>query len=260
MKKVSLSLLFIFILIFTLIYFNKRNPIKIKCLYPSVCIVNKEIGSVGSGVIVRSENFGDCYYNVMITCEHIFQEDKRLFPIDYIVRIPVFRNSRILFYEEYPCLIFDSNEDYDLAIVLFFSNQKLECAEIDFDSNLEINDEILKIGYGLGDDLRLDYGNITSISCSLGKYKNLYRTNAFSIFGDSGGPVYYKYKLIGIMHGIRVVGQNPVFEMSFASSIKNLKYWNSELNNIDFVYDKSKKLPEFPILFLDYQSWRLEKK
>lgn len=254
--KLSAIALIAFVLIASIFFYNK-DEIKIKCICPSVCIYNPDFGSTGSGVVVRSEKFDEYYYNVAITCEHIMGEDDRINSTGYIVKIPIFKQNKIINYDEYPCVIYEKNKEYDLAIVIFFSNQKLECADIDFNCKLDINDKILKVGYGLGDDLRMDHGIITSISGKLDENKNLYRMNAFSIFGDSGGPVFHNNKLIGITKGIRTIGQNPIFFMSFASSIKNLKIWQKELNNIEFAYDKSKKLPVIPAYFLDFSTWSL---
>ena len=259
MKKIVL----IFILIFLafLFYFPiyQENTIKKKCLSSSICIFNSDVGSVGSGVVVRSDDFGDYYYNVAVTCEHIVLDDNRLLPSGYRVKIPIFKKNKIICYNEYPCIIYEKNKEYDLAIVLFFTNYKINCADFGFDSKLDINDKILKVGYGLGDDFRIDHGNITSIDGKLNGSRNLYRMNAFSIFGDSGGPVFYQNKLIGITKGIRTSENIPLFFISFATSIKNLKNWEKELNSIDFVYDNSKKLPLLPTYFLEFSQWKIKK-
>jgi S1-C subfamily serine protease len=259
MKK-ALIFFVLFFLAF-LFYFPiyKESKIKKMCFYPSICVFNPDFGSVGSGVVVRSEDFGNYYYNVAITCEHILLDDNRLFPTGYRVKVPIFKKNKIINYNEYPCVIYEKNKEYDLAIVLFFTNYKMDCAEINFDSKLDVNDKILKVGYGLGDDLRIDHGNITSIDGKLNNSKNLYRMNAFSIFGDSGGPVFYNEKLIGITKGIRTAEDLPLFFISFATSIKNLKIWQKELNNIDFTYDKNKKLPLLPIYFLEFSYWNVKK-
>jgi hypothetical protein len=255
--KRSLVVFLIFLLVCLLL--NKKDKISEKCLYPSVCIYN-DSGTVGSGVVTRSEKFENFYYNVALTCEHLLSEDKRINPTDYRIKIPVFKDSKVLYYQDYPCVIYDKNEDYDMAIVIFPSHEKLECVDIDFNCKLKINDKIMKVGYGLGDDLRIDYGNITSINGKLNEHKNLYRMNAFAIFGDSGGPVFYNYRLVGITHGVRSLGTIPVFDISFASSIKNLKRWQNEINNIEFVYDKSKKVPIHPIYFLEFNKWSIKSK
>lgn len=233
---------------------STEDKLKTKCIYPSVCIENSNLGYLGSGVVVRSEKFDNFYYNVAITCCHIFNEDERINPLGYKVKIPIFKNSKIVFYDEYPCTIYEKNSDFDLAIIVFTSNQLLDCADIDFHSKLDLNDKITKIGFGLGDDLRIDHGNITSISGKLNQHKNLYRMNAFAIFGDSGGPVFYNNKLIAITSGIRSMGSECIYNISFATSIKNLKIWQKELNSIEFVYNKNKQMPVLPIYLLEFNN------
>lgn len=253
-KNLSIIILVCFCIIglFEIISLGE-NKLKTRCIYPSICVYNPDSGSLGSGVVVRSELREEgFYYNIAITCYHLLLEDERLNPSGYKVKIPIFRNSKIEYYNEYPCLIYDKNIEYDLAIVIFMSNERMSCADIDFNSKLDLNDQVMKIGYGLGDDLRIDHGNITSICGKLNEHKNLYRMNAFAIFGDSGGPVFYKNKLIAITNGIRSVGPNCIFNISFASSINNLKNWQKELNSIEFVYNKKIDLPILPIYLLTF--------
>jgi hypothetical protein len=258
MKKTIIILICLFFIVSFILINSLENKLKTKCIYPSICIYNPNLNSLGSGVVVRSERYENFYYNVAITCQHILNEDERINPIGYFVKIPIFRNSKIIYYNEYPCVIYERNKEYDLAIIVFLSNESMDCAEIDFNCNLDLDDKIMKIGYGLGDDLRIDHGNITSISGKLNEHKNLYRMNAFAIFGDSGGPVFYNYKLVGITNGIRSLGQNCLFNISFASSIKNLKNWQKELNNIEFVYNKNKELPSMPVYILEFNNWSIK--
>lgn len=230
-----------------------ENKLKSKCIFPSICIYNQELGSIASGVVVRSDSWNNFYYNVAVTCCHLLNEDDRLNPLGYKVKIPIFKNSKIEYYNEYKCIIYEKSEEYDLAIVIFLSNEKISCADMEFNPDINLNDKIMKIGYGLGDDLRIDNGNVTSISGKLNEHKNLLRMNAFAIFGDSGGPVFYKNKLIAITTGIRSVGPNCIFNISFASSINNLKAWNKEIDSIEFVYNKKIKTPILPIYMLEFE-------
>lgn len=239
---------------------NDKHKLKNKCLYPSVCVYNNLNKSIASGVIVRSDKREDYYYNVALACEHFLLDDNRLNPDSIRVKIPVFNKSKILFYQDYPCFIYEKNKHYDFAIIVFISPQKLKCAEFNFNSELEISDDIMKIGCGLGDDPRIDYGIITSLDGTLNEQKNLYRTNAFTIFGDSGGPVYHNYKLIGLTQGIRSVGTNPIFDISFVSPVDNFKSWEKEQPEIGFISDIEKNMPQLPIYFLEFDEWIVENK
>ena len=263
MLKCQKNILFvttIAILLFSyLIHIQNQKYLKNRCINSTICIYNEKKGVSGSGVIVRSEKINSLYYNVVITSAHLTSEDKRLNLSGYEVKIPIFEKSKILYYEKYPCFIYETNETCDLGVVIFSSSRRLECSNVNFCQNLEIDDKIMKIGYGLGDDLRIDRGDITSVCTSLNDKENLYRMNAFTIFGDSGGPVFYNYKLVGITCGIRSSGiLNNIYNMSYARPINDLKNWKKELNNIEFAYDHSKKIPKIPIYFLEFNNWTIK--
>ena len=259
-QKNTLYVLAIAILLFSyLIYNQNQKNLKNRCINSTVCIYNEKQGVSGSAVIVRSEKINSIYYNVAITSAHLTSDDKRLNLSGYEIKMPIFEKSKILYYEKRPCFIYEVNEECDLAIIIFSSFRRLECSDIDFFQNLEIDDRIMKIGYGLGDDLRIDRGDITSVCTSLNDKKNLYRMNAFTVFGDSGGPVFYNYRLVGITCGIRSSGLfNNIYNISYACPISDLKNWKEKLNNIEFAYDYSKKIPKIPIYFLEFGTWTTE--
>lgn len=224
-----------------------------KSLYPTIKIISGT-DAIGTGCILRSEKnnnyFKDQYLNVAITANHVIKENQ------FLVHVPKYKNwSEIDGFSEYQGTVHSINKEKDLAIILFVSPNKLETAELDLDSELFLGTELFKIGYGLGDDIRLDFGCVTSVkTINPPMLKNFVRINAYTIFGDSGGPVFYKnsYKIIGITNAIRGIQGSMLFSQSYISPISGLKDWNKSLNNgIKFVFDDKTEIP----LTSTYQLW-----
>ena len=247
-----------FLAITTICFFyflNKKSEDDLKnCMESCVCVFNPDLCSSGSGVIVRSIEQDGAFCNVVISSAHIFENDYRLHKSNYIIKLPVINKRKILFYQEKPCYIHSINAEQDLSILIFYTSEKIKCAKIDFDKKVDIDDEIMKMGYGLEDDLRIDYGNITQLNAKLYQYNNLYRTSAFAIFGDSGGPVYLDFKLIAITQGIKNYKGSPIYNISYICPIGSLKLWNQK-EDIDFCYE-NKELPKIPKYLIELKNWQ----
>jgi hypothetical protein len=219
-----------------------------KCLYPSIAVISPDVDAVGSGVIVRSEKVGDVYHNVVLSIAHVFEEKS----IRRRVKVWKYKDwSTIDGYDEYDCFIYQKDNKKDLAVVLFVSPHKLPESEIDISPKLYIGSEVFRLGGGLGDEIRLDYGRITTLNAKLPNMSDLYRTSIYSVLGDSGGPVFHDYKVVGIVQSIRATRIGPfpvaVFGISYAVPTYRLKKWDEELDNvIRFVYDKNEALPVSP--------------
>jgi hypothetical protein len=217
------------------------------CLYPVVMLRDK--GNVGSGTafIVRSEKKGDEYWNIAITCAHNITAPDA----DYFLKYVKYTDgSKFLKYTDYDCIVYKKTDKRDLAIIAFKSKKKLATTELDFDSKINIGLEVIKFGCGLGGQPRLDEGKITSLDVSItSTQRKVYRTSVFTVPGDSGSPIFYKHKVVAIAEAIRKHQsgfiQYPVYGISLAIPITELKQWNDEIDSIiDFVYDKEQKIPE----------------
>lgn len=217
-----------------------------KCIYPTVKleIPEQSGGGGGSGVIVRSDKKDNKFINVVVTAAHVLTNG----PVQ--ICVPKFKNWSILEgYDKYSCAVFSASQSRDLAIIIFESPTKMPVAEIDFDAKLFIGNQIIKLGFGVGDECRFDKGEITSVftHTALGPISPGHmRLNAYTIFGDSGGPCYLasNYKLIGITKAIR--GFQGIFltNFAYASPIAWLKTWSAEnQNSMDFVFDSTKPIP-----------------
>ena len=218
-----------------------------KCIYPVIEIYTPSVKGTGTGFIVRSEKVGDKFRNVSLTCGHLFTRS------DQVIRVPKYKEwSTFDGYDEYECLVYSRNTEEDMAVVLFESEREMPVAEIDFESKVYIGSDIFRVGCGLGDEPRLDYGKITSVNTEAPTLKlNVLRTNIYTVLGDSGAPIYHKNKVIAITHSIRAHRLGPlplpVFGISYGLPIGGLKKWDKDLNNvIGFAYDDSKPIPVLP--------------
>jgi len=259
------NLIFVLVLLFSPSYLFSGEPDKklhSECLYPTVTVVAKNINMMGTGVIVRSEKISDnLYHNVVITCSHIIRKGE-----DYEVVKGKYKDwSKLEGACKYDCEVYETNRLHDLGVVIFSSEDKMPVATLDFDTKLFIGNKVFRIGCGLNDEPRLDYGRITSLNGIVGNIKNSYRTSIPTVPGDSGGPVFHNYKVIGIMAAIRSLRfgwiQLPVFNISYVLPITRYKIWDKELNGaISFVYDKAKKLPVMSYFIIKLKSKEINKK
>ena len=234
-----------------------------KCLYPTVLIGSPESPGSGSGTIVRSVKCrnSEQYHNAVLTCGHLFQEN-----VKRHVKVARYSDwSKLEGYDTYPCKLYRLSSDKDLGVVVFSSSKKMPCADIDFESKLYIGSDIFRIGCGAGDQMRLDFGKITSVNGSVGAIKNTYRMSIFTVPGDSGSAVFHKYKVVAITQAIRSVrmgwSQFPCFSISYSIPVSRFKKWNEELNNtLAFVYDSKREMPIMWDTFLDFESAKMNRR
>lgn len=236
------------------------KKLHLKCLYPTVMVQAKNLSSTGTGFIVKSEKISEnLYHNVAITCGHVVSQNQ-----DYIIKIAIYKDwSDFTGYKEYPSLIYISTIEKDIAIVLFATKEKVPTVELDFNSKLYIGTDVFRIGHGLGDQSRIDYGKVTSTKSSVGKlFKNVIRFSIYTVPGDSGAPIFYNYKVIAFAQGIRAYirgwNQEILYGVSYGVPISRVKLWNAELNNsISFVYE-DKDIPVLSFVKLKLKGLEIE--
>jgi S1-C subfamily serine protease len=247
-----------FLLLFcTLISFSHAGDVDKKlhqeCLYPTVYVGRADQSSYGSGVIVRSDKIEDnLYRNVFITCAHLIDETS----IDYEIKQFIYENwSQVKDVKSYPAVFFAFNKDMDIAIGVFYSDQVMPIATLDFDPKLFIGNDVFRIGCGLGDDPRVDYGKLTAYRKTP---KPFFRTSVMTVPGDSGSPLFHDYKVIGIQVSIRSFRNLPVFGISYAVPLERFKTWNSANNDdLSFAWTK-KSLPEMAFRYLKFKQFEMK--
>jgi S1-C subfamily serine protease len=226
-----------------------------KCLYPTIYVGRADQMSYGSGVIVRSEKIEDHKYkNVFITCAHL--ESSNYF--DYEVKQVIYENwSEIKSTKTFPAFFYAANKELDLAVGVFYSEDEMPVAPMDFEPKLFIGNEVFRIGCGLGDEPRLDFGKVTQFKKNI--LKQFIRTSVHTVPGDSGSPLFHEYKVVGIMVSIRSHRNNPVFGISYAIPIERFKAWSKDSNNfLDFIWS-NKEMPKLPFYYLNLREYEVKK-
>lgn len=124
---------------------------------------------------------------------------------DVVVRIGIYEDwSKLIGQKEHKCEVVELDRENDIALLSFVTETKCHVAEIYKNPKLYIGNDVLRIGCGLGDPFRVDFGKITSVKDSIGlMLKGTYRTSIPTVIGDSGGPVFHEGKVIGLAQAIR---------------------------------------------------------
>jgi len=261
-------------LILPIILFSAEPDKKLheKSLYPTVKISytktncdcedckKKPPVAVASGFICKSIRLSDDllkdkFMNVVITAAHTVDAN----PNNLLTNIGIYNNwSDLLGFEYFPTIIYGLDSVKDLGVIIFLTDKPKPYVDLDFTDSLYFGTDIYKIGYGLGDDPRLDYGQITAIDTKIPeKLRGFMRTNAYTVFGDSGGPLFLKEnrKVIGVASSIR--GSETVYlhKQSYFSPISWLKIWDNETKgSLSFIYKDDIKIPKTLI----FQMWLKE--
>lgn len=228
-----------------------------ECLYPSIYIGRADGFGSGSGVVVRSEKVdakSNLYKNVFITCAHIFSESTR----DYEVREYLYENwSQIKGINSFPATFVSFNNELDLGVGVFFSDHEMPVATLNFEPKVFIGNDLFRVGCGLGDEPRLDYGKLTAYR----KYpRSVFRTSVMTVPGDSGAPLFHENKVIGIVVSIRTFRNQPVFGISQAIPLETFKKWSeSSGNSLDFAWDNTKEMPELQFRYLKFREYDVKK-
>jgi S1-C subfamily serine protease len=244
-----------------------------KCLYPTVLVEdvvktadgtqNKCIGS-GSGVIIKSKKVGKEWHNLVLTCNHVvdLEQTKNRMKFQFgvepkigvVVKVAKYKDwSHFVKYNSYNAYVYSQYPEGDMALLLFKSKRRMPVADLALDQKLYIGNEVMKVGCGLGDLPRVEYGRITCLNpiCHP-HYKGSVRTSAHTIYGDSGGPVFYNNRVVGLAASIRLMSGLPVFNISyFQPTLTRIPAWNKEeKKGIEFMYNKEAAWPVIPFIKL----------
>lgn len=197
-----------------------------QCIYPILLVSPDDANSFGTGFIVRSSKVEDkLYCNVFFTCAHVTSESGH-----YEVKLYEYEDwSKIKSTKTFKALITAKNPAMDIAVGIFLSETPLPTVTLDFNPKLYIGNKVRRVGCGMGDDPRLDEGKISSVRTDMGRLKEVIRTSIPTVPGDSGSPVYQKYKVIGLTQSIRAWKGFPVYHMSYIIPLERFKIWDKEL-------------------------------
>lgn len=227
-----------------------------KCLYPTIIVYDPGSSTAGSGFIVRSTKYGDKYKNIIITANHAIEGDGPFF-----VKCTKYKNlSEPASEKDYSMFVYAMETKHDLAVGMFESDEQLPVAELDFDHKIYMGSKIFHVGFGMMDDARIDRGEITQPSTFRPEsFKGSIRTNAYTIVGDSGGPLFYEnnYKVIGVCKAVRSLDKQLLTHQSYFTDIKVIKSWNEETDNsLISIYNHKEKMPVLPFVKLKLQNYK----
>ncbi len=211
------------------------KELHIKCIYPTI-LISDETGAHGSGVIVRSELINNEYINVAITCDHVLSHGNniKVYTSNYEDwSAPKDRNH-------YDAIVYYSNKKEDFAIIMFSTPNQMPTADIGFRS-LYAGNDLIGVGCSQLNHPRLDYGKVSQTGCKI--YASL-----LAIPGDSGGPVFSHYKLIGIKQSVKSISlfrtTHLIFNEACITPIENI------LNNDSEWILKSEPIPELALILM----------
>jgi S1-C subfamily serine protease len=218
-----------------------------KCLYPSIMTINQHSKGVGSGVIIKIKKKEDGFETFAFTCAHVIValpkpqtphgEEEPADKYDLNARVGIYEDwSTLVGHKEYPAKVLFIDRTKDISLISFVTKTELKIADVEINSKLYIGNDVFRIGCGLNEPFRLDYGKVTSLKDSIGnRIKGTYRTSIPSVMGDSGGPVFHEYKVVGIVQGLRSVEVNtplpfpvtvPFYNMAYVIPIE--RFYDSE--------------------------------
>lgn len=219
------------------------------CLYPTIIV--KAVNTSGTGFIVKSEAHGQKYRNVFITCAHNIPYS---FPIFKVYSTSYRDWSEVDFVVEHTCYYCLMDRKNDIAIGVFETSKPMPTVKLDFENKVYIGTNTLQFGHGLSEQIRLEQGKITSVNFNVhGVLRNCYRISAPTYGGDSGGPVFVDYKVVGIMKAIRANDVREYNNIAYCLPIGNLKNIDKSLNtSIDFALDEKVKIPSIPFYFIEF--------
>ena len=263
--------LMLFLLPFMVFSAQPDKKLHDKSLYPTVKISYEKSScdcddckktpgqAVASGFIVKSwrhpsKNMGDKFLNAVVTASHNVEN------VSSSVNVSVGtyeKWSRLKDFQVYQAMVYGVSPSRDMAVLIFLSDRAMPCVDMDMDGDVYFGTNVFKIGYGLGDDVRMDDGQITSVETRQPqKLKGFMRSNCYTIFGDSGGTLFTRdnHNVIGITSSIR--GSESMFlnNQSYFSPINWLKSWDEDTKgSLSFIYKES-KTPQTLI----YQLWLRE--
>jgi S1-C subfamily serine protease len=191
MKKLSIIFMFVFsVLVLASI------PDTEKFLNTVIMIQSADKTATGTGFIVQSKEINkDLYFNTIFSVEHIFMKPMYANILNNEDGFIDVKESRAL------QIIYKNSED-DLAMACFLSNQRMQLADVDYTTYPKLHGKVFSIGCGLGIPLRYSEGIVTGLSKSKKDYQHI-QTSVYTVPGDSGCPLFYENKVIGIISSIR---------------------------------------------------------
>lgn len=213
-----------------------------KCIHPVVRTINTNSNSTGTAFVVKSELCDGKYYkNIAISCEHGSISKFKIGIQNY--------NDQFYYDSEelVHAILLGKNVDHDLSVLMFLSDRKMKCAEMNFTTNFKLREKVFGVGLGLKDSARFSDGVITGLAPSRRSLINI-RTTICMVPGDSGGPLFNSdYQVIGVANNIKTMNNNnQSYPVTNISTFKSIDLIQKLFKNgkFDFIFE-DKELPSF---------------
>lgn len=200
-----------------------------ECLYPTICVASVDETSFGSGVIVLSKKINYEYINFFISSAHVIEKGT-----DYNVLLHKYEDwSTVVGVKKIKCKFYAKHKKRDLIIGAFLTKTAMPSAKINMKIKFYIGTKLFRIGCGLGDVPRLEYGIVSAPIMKKGgpATLNTVRTSIQTVPGDSGGPVFdRKYQVVGVTKAIKYYRSQLIFGTGYIVPITDLGKWSNENN------------------------------
>jgi hypothetical protein len=174
-----------------------------KALSPTMQITNESKKVSGTAIIFKSYSIAkDCYINLALSCEHVVSPVVTGYTFEYSEK--KFCVSKT----NYNCVTAYKNEEDDISILIFVSKKKLATVNLQFNSTLDLLQNVYAIGCGLSESPRYTEGKINGLNKSNNVLENI-RTNVPIVPGDSGCGLFTKDNcVVGISNHIKKLELN----------------------------------------------------
>ena len=179
--------------------------------------ITENIGTgIGSGFFINKEGY-------ILTCCHVIEHSMHIW-----ATIPIIGKKK------YDCRVISIYPEMDIALLQIINYKNEFFLPLDNSDNIQPNDIVIALGYPLGKDkVKLSSGIVS------GRENNDIQTDTPLNEGNSGGPLLYGKKVIGINSAI--ISGNDVQNIGFAIPINIYKNVSDKMNSkkLNIIYKGS---------------------
>lgn len=214
-----------------------------KCLHPSVLISSSTHKGTGSGTIIRSVPRKNIYANLILSCSHIFPA-KNYNPVSITKGIYKNNEDVMINYENYQGIVLYRNDKSDISIIGFISEKEMPACSVDWAIKEKIGMSLIVSGCGMSQPPRIHRGLISFLR----EPSDMVWIDSFVMPGSSGGGVFHKNKLMGIIKSIDSYDKTLLPTSGQYSKIKLFQDDVKENDELKFITDESLDIPILPSL------------
>lgn len=224
-----------------------------QCLQTSVLITNlNERGiNTGSGTIVRSKKQNGIYMNLILSCSHIFPTASQ----KTIITRGLYKDDDVFIgFEKYTGCVLYKNEKTDISVLEFASEKEMPVCPIDWSFKEKIGMELVLSGCGKGKPPKLVNGSVSYLE----EPRDIVDVQSYVIPGSSGGGVFYKNKLVGIIRSIDQYQNIPITASGQYVKIKMFEIDAKAFKQLDFILDTTTSdIPTLPSIIEEIKDLKI---